>query len=159
MGFSWSEVRSILSTEYTYALTAGEFRDIRDGIEDTLSDFDDSLDSADRDMNIALMRMDQIQNDLLGIYQRMLQHYTASQQGQDEFDDGTPVFHVKPADIVSLGERIIKLDQDRISARLQYPSAKAASMQALAATQPAQQLQLPSSSDFADTYDVEEKTT
>ena len=71
------------------------------------------------DMGQTWARAELIQNDLLGIYQGMLRNYHAQQSGlREHADNGDPVIAVKATEIVAVGDKIIKIDQDRVNSRV-----------------------------------------
>ncbi|QAY18160.1 hypothetical protein [Thermus phage TSP4] len=48
----------------------------------------------------------------------MLRNYNAMLEGLTEHPDGSPVIPVRPSDIAAMADRIMKIDQERVTALL-----------------------------------------
>lgn len=136
MGFAKQEMRGILTEELAHAPSEEEWEEIEQGLKTSLRDFTLDTDETNEDLNLFLKRSEWIQQQLLSVLNSMLRNYNAQTEGRVEHvnPDGTvePVLPVKPSDIATMGEKILKLDQDRLAARLSYPPSLQKAQQALA---------------------------
>lgn len=128
MGFGAAERRAILTDELSFAPTDTEWDDIEQGMKTALRDFQLDEDATHTALNSYLRRSEWIQGQLLGVFNSMLRNYNAQSEGRMEHDPdpvtgvAEPVLPVKPSDIAAMGEKILKLDQDRLAATLSYPA-------------------------------------
>jgi hypothetical protein len=147
MGFTKPEIKPILEAEQAYALTPSEYDEVFKGAKAQQSAYEFETGPIHEQYNKTLQRMDYVQNVLLNAFQQMIKNYNAAQEGRMEHDpdpetgDVHPVVAVKALDLAAMGEKIIKIDQERVSAMLSYPrhvmAARAARVSENAARPPA----------------------
>lgn len=127
MGFKGDELKLILEAEFTFALTGAEFQRIVQDAKARAQHFELDTREANEGYNQTLRRMDYVQSILLSVFQNMVKNYNAASQGRVEHDPDPetgevyPVTAVKPMDLANMGEKILKIDQERVSAMLSYP--------------------------------------
>lgn len=139
MGFRKNEWQEIVADQFGVIPTQEEFEQIEMTIKAALREFHVEADLANEDLNLYLRRSSWIQEQLLNIFNNMLRNYNALVEGKIEHDpdpDGNiaPVLPVKPNEIAAMGEKILKLDQERLAAQMSYPHALQKAQHALAIT-------------------------
>nr|6V1I_A Chain A, Small terminase protein [Oshimavirus P7426]6V1I_B Chain B, Small terminase protein [Oshimavirus P7426]6V1I_C Chain C, Small terminase protein [Oshimavirus P7426]6V1I_D Chain D, Small terminase protein [Oshimavirus P7426]6V1I_E Chain E, Small terminase protein [Oshimavirus P7426]6V1I_F Chain F, Small terminase protein [Oshimavirus P7426]6V1I_G Chain G, Small terminase protein [Oshimavirus P7426]6V1I_H Chain H, Small terminase protein [Oshimavirus P7426]6V1I_I Chain I, Small termi len=117
LGFDPSEIAQTLSLDAKRKVTEEEVLHVLAEARELLSALP-SLEDIRAEVGQALERARIFQKDLLAIYQNMLRNYNAMMEGLTEHPDGTPVIGVRPADIAAMADRIMKIDQERITALL-----------------------------------------
>lgn len=60
---------------------------------------------------------DMFKSDILNLYQRMHQNALATLDGEFSHKDGTPVITTKPGEVVSIAEKILKLQRDAVDTK------------------------------------------
>ena len=165
MGFTKKEIKPILESEQKMALLDAEVDQVWQQVQGKLKGFELDKDSADADLNLYLKRSDWIQSQLLVVFNNMLTNHNAMLEGKVEHDpeeDGLvkPVIPVKALDIAAMGEKIMKIDQERLAAKLSYPKSLQAATQLLASKEALSlphetQSVLDSFSDMGETLDAE----
>jgi hypothetical protein len=127
MGFKGDELKLILEAEFTFALTYPEFQKIVQDAKARQQHFELDTRATHEGYNQTLRRMDYIQSILLSVFQNMVKNYNAASHGQVEHEPDPetgevyPVTAVKPMDLANMGEKILKIDQERVAAMLSYP--------------------------------------
>lgn len=127
MGFKGQELKLILEAEFTFALTGPEFQGILRDAEQRQQHYELDARDAHAGYNQTLQRMNYVQEILLSVFQNMVKNYNAASAGKMEHDpdpetgDVYPVTAIKPLDLAVMGEKILKIDQERVAAMLSYP--------------------------------------
>lgn len=117
LGFDPKEIADTLTLDTKKPVSVEEVLDILAELRSTLAVLP-SLEDIRSEVGEALERAKVFQKDLLAVYQNMLRNYNAMLEGLREHPDGTPVVPVRPSDIASMADRIMKIDQERVNALL-----------------------------------------
>ena len=117
LGFDPSEIATTLTLDTKRNVSVEEVLEVLNELRSTLAVLP-SLDDIRSEVGEALERARVFQKDLLAVYQNMLRNYNAMLEGLTEHPDGSPVIPVRPSDIASMADRIMKIDQERVTALL-----------------------------------------
>lgn len=118
LGFTQQEQQATIQVEFATKLTAFEFAQLHAEMKAELAVLPE-LNELKYSLGETWARQDMIQNDLLGIYQQMIRNFNAQQRGLREHEDNNdPVIAVRPTEIVSVGDKIIKIDQERAMSKI-----------------------------------------
>lgn len=129
MGFNSAEIKPILQMEFSYALKEKEFQRVVERAQSIQAEYAYDETSVHQHFNQAVQRMTYVQQVLLSAFQQMIKNYNAGMEGKVEHDPDPdtgevfPVVAVRPLDLAAMGEKIMKIDNDRLSAMLNYPKA------------------------------------
>ena len=117
LGFDANEIAQTLTLDSKRNVTVEEVLAALAEARELLSALP-TLEDVRAEVGQALERARIFQKDLLAIYQNMLRNYNAMMEGLTEHPDGTPVVGVRPADIATMADKIMKIDQERVTALL-----------------------------------------
>ena len=137
MGFDQNEIRSILQMEFSYGLTDNEYKKVVALARSIQSNYNYDQGHVNQEYHHTVQRMSYVQKVLLSAFQQMIKNYNAAMEGRIEHDPDPetgevhPVVAVRALDLATMGEKIMKIDNDRLSALLNYPKAVQAAKAAL----------------------------
>lgn len=117
LGFDPQEIATTLTLDTKREVKPEEVMAALAEIRSTLAVLP-SIDDIRSEVGEALERARVFQKDLLAVYQNMLRNYNAMLEGLSEHPDGSPVIPVRPSDIAAMADRIMKIDQERVTALL-----------------------------------------
>jgi hypothetical protein len=127
MGFTKQEVKPIVEAEFSHALTESEFAEVFRTAQQERRQYSFDISPVHAEYHQTLQRMQYVQGVLLNVFQSMQKNFQAAMEGRMEHDPDPdtgevhPVIAVKPLELAAMGEKILKIDQDRVSAMLAYP--------------------------------------
>jgi hypothetical protein len=127
MGFTKAELKPVIEAEFSYALSHPEFDELFQDAKQQRERYDFDPGPIHGEYHQTLQRMNYVQGVMLNVFQLMQKNFQAAMEGRAEHDPDPetgevyPVIAVKPLELASLGEKILKIDQDRVSAILAYP--------------------------------------
>lgn len=122
MGFRKDEVRPVLEAEHGISLTLPEYEELWKKLLAALGQMPEVSD-VKQEIGQAWERSKLIQSDLLAVYQLLVRNFNAYMDGQTEIVDPVtgdvrPVIPVRANDLISVADKVLKIDQERVTSML-----------------------------------------